>query len=124
LNWQAAIRFLSDQPWHAVFGVGYKTLPYSNVTGRPLIVDNMYLSMLVETGVVGLVALLALSAAILRTGWRAARHSDAAASFFGTWILCFWAGQIVQMLSGDLLTYWRVLPVYFWVLGTARASSR
>jgi hypothetical protein len=25
----------------------------------------------------------------------------------------------VQMLSGDLLTYWRVLPVYFWVLALA-----
>jgi hypothetical protein len=23
------------------------------------------------------------------------------------------------MLSGDLITYWRVLPVYCWVLGTA-----
>ena len=23
------------------------------------------------------------------------------------------------MLSVDLLTYWRVLPVYFWVLATA-----
>jgi hypothetical protein len=23
------------------------------------------------------------------------------------------------MFSGDLMTYWRVLPVYFWVLGTA-----
>ncbi len=31
----------------------------------------------------------------------------------------FWTGQMVQMLSGDLLTYWRVLPVYFWVLALA-----
>jgi len=23
------------------------------------------------------------------------------------------------MFSGDLLTYWRVLPVYFWVLALA-----
>ena len=35
------------------------------------------------------------------------------------WMLCFWAGQTVQMASGDLLTYWRVLPVYFWVLALA-----
>ena len=26
---------------------------------------------------------------------------------------------MVQMLSGDLLTYWRVLPVYFCVLAVA-----
>jgi hypothetical protein len=26
---------------------------------------------------------------------------------------------MVQMLSGDLLTYWRVLPLYLWVLALA-----
>jgi hypothetical protein len=34
-------------------------------------------------------------------------------------MFCFWCGQTAQMLSGDLLTYWRVLPVYFWALGAA-----
>jgi hypothetical protein len=27
------------------------------------------------------------------------------------------------MLSGDLITYWRVLPVYFWVLAAALRDS-
>lgn len=27
------------------------------------------------------------------------------------------------MLTGDLITYWRVLPVYFWVLATAARES-
>ena len=30
---------------------------------------------------------------------------------------------MVQMLSGDLFTYWRVLPVYFWVLATAAREA-
>ena len=34
-------------------------------------------------------------------------------------MFCFWLGQSVQMLSADLLTYWRVLPVYFLVLAWA-----
>jgi hypothetical protein len=38
-------------------------------------------------------------------------------------MFCFWAGQSVQMLSGDLLTYWRVLPVYFFVLALAARES-
>ena len=38
---------------------------------------------------------------------------------FGAWMLCFWCGQMVQMLSSDVLTYWRVLPLYFWVLALA-----
>jgi O-antigen ligase len=102
-----------------VFGIGYKTLPYSNFAGSAVIADNTYLSLLAETGVVGLISFLALNAAILRNAFRAARSANPRAAFFGEWIFCFWAGEMVQMLSGDLITYWRVLPVYFWVLGTA-----
>jgi hypothetical protein len=39
-------------------------------------------------------------------------------------MFCFWLGQCVQMLSADLLTYWRVLPVYFLVLAWAVRASR
>ncbi len=119
-SWRILLRFLAENPWRLLVGVGYKTLPYSNVAGAPVVADNMYLSLLVETGVFGLAALLALSAAILHAGYRAARDPDPRSSFFGTWILCFWAGQMVQMFSGDLLTYWRVLPLYFWVLAVAQ----
>jgi O-antigen ligase len=105
--------FLIEHPWHLLFGVGYKTLPYSDFTGGPITADNMYLSLLAETGIAGFAAFVILNAAILRTAWRARRD------FFGAWIFCFWAGQLFQMLSGDLLTYWRVMPVYFWVLGQA-----
>src|SRR5581483_10518904 len=118
-SWSFLLSFLSDHPWHAIVGIGYKTLPYSDFVGRPVIADNMYLSMLVETGIVGLSAMLLLHAAILRAGYRAATHPDPKASFFGQWIFCFWVGQVVQMLSADVLTYWRVLPVYFWTLAVA-----
>ena len=79
----------------------------------------MYLSLLVETGVAGLAALLWLNWSIIRAAARAARSHDARRAFCGLWILCFWCGEIVQMSSGDLLTYWRVLPVYFFVLALA-----
>ncbi len=116
-SWQRLSQFLMEHPWHLVFGVGYKTLPYSDFTGAPITADNMYLSLLAETGIVGLTAFLVLNLAILRTAWRA-RHG-----FFGAWIFCFWAGQMLQMTSGDLLTYWRVMPVYFWVLGQAMREA-
>ena len=118
-SWRTLARFLIENPWHAIVGVGYKTLPYSDFIGRPVIADNMYLSLLVETGIVGLAALLLLNIAILRAGYAAARSRDPEQSFYGAWIFCFWAGQMVQMLSADVLTFWRVLPVYFWVLGMA-----
>lgn len=117
--WRILLRFVGENPWHALFGVGYKTLPYSDYIGQPVIADNMYLSMLVETGVIGLAALVLLNVTILRAGYRAARSGDETRSFYGAWIFCFWAGESVQMLSGDLLTYWRVLPLFFWVLAMA-----
>ena len=79
----------------------------------------MYLSLLVETGVAGLAALIWLNVAILRASGRASHSADSGRAFCGTWMLCFWAGEVVQMMSGDLLTYWRVLPVYFFVLARA-----
>ncbi|HLW76598.1 MAG TPA: O-antigen ligase family protein [Bryobacteraceae bacterium] len=118
-SWQTLLGFLASHPWHLLLGVGYKTLPYSDFTGAPIVADNMYLSMLVETGVFGLLALIALNFAILRAGYLAARSEDTDRRFFGAWIFCFWMAQSVQMLSADLLTFWRVLPLYFWALAMA-----
>ncbi len=118
-SWRTLVDWISANPWQALFGIGYKTLPYTSYLGSPVVADNMYLGLLVETGIAGLAALVWLNVAILRTAARGARSADPRTSFFGAWMLCFWAGQSVQMFSGDLLTYWRVLPVYFWVLALA-----
>ena len=118
-SWRTVLAFVAQHPWHAIFGIGYKTLPYSEYLGHTVITDNMYLSLLAETGIVGLGAMLWLCVEILRAARRAAAAPDARRSFFGSWILAFWAGQMAQMLTGDLLTYWRVMPFYFWVLAVA-----
>jgi O-antigen ligase len=123
-SWRVLIGFLAEHPWHALFGIGYKTLPYSDFVGKTVIADNTYLSLLVETGIVGIAAFAALNYAILRGGLRAARSTAPTAAFFGAWIFCFWTGQMVQMFSGDLITYWRVLPLYFWVLAVAVRETR
>lgn len=118
-SWEILAQFLISNPWHALLGVGYKTLPYSDFIGTKAVGDNTYLTLLVETGLAGLAVLLALNAAILRSAYRAAHSSDDLRSFCGLWMLCFWSGQTVQMFSADLLTYWRILPVYFFVLAVA-----
>ena len=112
-SWRTLVDWVSANPWQALTGIGYKTLPYTDYLGAPVVADNMYLSLLVETGLAGLAALVWLNVAVLRAALRAKE------SLFSTWILCFWAGQVAQMASGDLLTYWRVLPVYFFVLALA-----
>jgi O-antigen ligase len=124
-HWKTLTDFLAQHPWHLLFGIGYKTIPYTAMFGAGAVADNTYLSLLVETGIAGLTVFLLLNAAILRTSYRAARSNNSRASFFGGWMFCFWCGEMVQMLSGDLITYWRLLPVFFWVLAiAARESAR
>jgi O-antigen ligase len=122
-NWEYLLDFLRQQPGYALLGIGYKTIPYSGLFGTEVVSDNVYLGMLLEAGILGLAAILWLNATILRAAYRAASSTmtspDDLRGFFATWIFCFWAGESVQMLSGDLLTYWRVLPLYFWVLALA-----
>ena len=118
-SWHALVAFLAAHPGNLLTGIGFKTLPYSDSVGQALIADNMYLSMLVETGVFGLLLMLLFHAAVLKAAYRAVRSVDAWTSFLGTWIFCFWVGELFQTLSVDALTYWRVLPIYFAVLGTA-----
>lgn len=118
-HWQMLLDFLAAKPWHILLGIGYKTLPYSDYVGHNAMADNTYLGLLVETGIVGLIAFFAMNVAILRTAWKAMRAHSSTASFLGEWMFCFWCGQMVQMFSGDLITYWRVWPVYLWILGAA-----
>jgi O-antigen ligase len=123
-TWRQLLEHLAENPLHLLFGTGYKTLPYSDLLGRATIADNTWISVLVETGVIGLAALIGLNAAILITSFRVARSDDRVRSFIGLWMFCFWAGQMVQMFSADLLTYWRVLPVYFFMLAIAAQRER
>jgi O-antigen ligase len=118
-SWRTIAGFVQEHPWQIAAGIGYKTLPYTQHFGKPVIADNMYLSSLVETGVFGLGSLLAMNAAILMVCYRASKRG----SFFGKWMFCFWTGEMFQMFAGDILTFWRVLPVYFWVLAQASLEA-
>lgn len=117
-TWSTILGALAGDPAKLLLGVGFKTLPYGGL-GEPIIADNMYLSMLAETGLLGFGAMLSFLAALLWHSYRASRSADHTASFLGTWFFCFWIGMLVQMLSVDALTYWRVLPLYFAAAGLA-----
>jgi len=118
-SWGSLVDYMIDNPVKLLVGTGYGTLPYREFVSGPLLGDNMYLSVLVETGVLGLAAMLVLNLAVLRTALLASRNSDWAVSVVGTCVFCFWVGQLFQMLSVDVLTFWRVLPLYMALLGMA-----
>ena len=75
-SWRMLGNFIAAEPWHLLLGIGYKTLPYSDFIGTKAIGDNTYLSLLVETGILGLVAVVALNIAILLAARRASRSTD------------------------------------------------
>jgi len=123
-TWTYLLDFVVAHPEHFLLGIGYKTLPYTTFLGRPLVADNMYGSLLVETGALGLFVFLVMCAFILRTAWRFGRSADPLLACLGTFLLAGWCGFMIQMLSGDTLTYWRVTPIYFVLLGAAVRRHR
>ena len=124
-SWSLLANYIGESPWQFALGIGYKTLPYSDYLGQPVVADNMYLSMLIETGWPGILALLGLSAAVLLQSYREARHAvSPVRRFCGVWMFSFWCGEMVQMLSGDILTYWRILPAFFAVLAIGSRDDR
>jgi O-antigen ligase len=122
-TWARLLETLADHPARLLLGAGYKTLALPSAAGGPLIVDNQWLTALGETGLLGVAALAILIAAILHGSWRAARGASATAALLGAWSFCFWSGQLVHMLFVDLMTYWRVLPVYLAVLALAEREA-
>ena len=63
-SWQTLMQWTAANPWQLLFGIGYKTLPYTDYLGAPIVADNMYFSILIETGIAGLAALIWLNASI------------------------------------------------------------
>lgn len=122
-SWWRLISYFADHPWYLIFGIGYKTLPHTQLFGRPLIADNGFLSLTFETGIVGLSAFLWLNQAIFSSTYRASRQRDSVRATLAAFMFAFWCGEMTQMATGDLFTYWRNLVVFFAVLALVQEQS-
>jgi O-antigen ligase len=110
--WVRVISILCDNPQYLLFGIGYKTLPFTRLFHGEIITDNGYLSLLLETGILGLGGFLVFSSSVLRTFLSLARSAREAAAFWSAVLFSFWCGECVQMLAADAQTYWRNLIVF------------
>ncbi len=111
-TWNTVLAIAASHPQFLVFGIGYKTLPYTRLFHHPLITDNGFLNLILECGVIGLVAFLIFSAAIFKTFLRAARKRTGGAAFWAAALFAFWCGEWAQMMAVDAYTYWRNLAVF------------
>src|SRR5439155_8284190 len=123
-TWMKLFGFFADHPWLLFFGVGYKTLPHTNLFGTPLIADNGFLSLAFETGILGLIAFISLNIAIFRSLHKTSQHQNSTIHLYSTFLFAFWCGEMVQMLTGDIFTYWRNLIIYFLFMGAVQRVSR
>lgn len=109
--WEHVSSILRENPQYLLLGVGYKTLPYTRLFHREIIVDNGYLSLLIETGIAGLGGFLVFSWSVLATFLKLARERRGAVAFWSAVLFAFWCGECVQMLAADAYTYWRNMVV-------------
>ena len=110
--WAKVISILQNYPQFLLFGVGYKTLPFTRLFHGQIITDNGYLSLLLETGILGLSGFVIFSGAVFKTFFRLARTGVGPVSFWSFVIFSFWCGECLQMVAADAHTYWRNLIVF------------
>jgi hypothetical protein len=123
-SWTTLIQFFADRLWLLLFGIGYKTIPFTDLFGTPLVADNGYLSLLFETGILGLAAFLWLNWAILKTLRDDGQTTSPVLRLCRTFLFAFWCGEMVQMLTGDIFTYWRNLTVLFAMIAAVLAIDQ
>jgi hypothetical protein len=111
-TWIRVLAILRENPQYLVFGIGYKTLPVTRLFHSEIITDNGYLSLLLETGVIGLTGFIVWSAAVLRTFYNLARRGMGFPSFWAAVLFSFWCGELVQLLAADAYTYWRNMVIF------------
>jgi O-Antigen ligase len=116
-TWSSVISLLASHPRYLLFGIGYKTLPFTRLFHDPIITDNGFLNLLIECGVVGLGAFLFFSAGVFKTFLQTAREETGGAAFWGAVLFSFWCGEWTQMMAVDAYTYWRNMTVFVAVMG-------
>lgn len=110
--WERLATFLQENPAYILFGIGYKTIassgPFQSTVG-----DNNYVSMLIECGLFGLVALIGLLVSCLRGAWALRGSAVPGARETGALLFALWVQHAAFLLVGDAMTYWRSMPILF-----------
>jgi O-antigen ligase len=112
--WNDALDVVQSKP---LTGTGFNTYAYMGRVGSYRDTHNIYLKVLVETGVLGLLLFLALLWKLFALGWRTFRTAEdplfrSLGLAVAGWIVC----AAVANLFGDRWTYLQV-DGYLWVLG-------
>lgn len=114
---QTALEVVGDRPWLGVGLNNYRRmLPLYGATGS-IVVHNVYLLIVAETGVLGLAAFLLLLLVVLRHAWRlASRPADDAQWIVGAGACATLAGLVVWGITDYALLGAGLVTKQFWLL--------
>lgn len=111
-NWSL---YLGEVESHPYLGAGYKT-GYLKFHARAP--DNSAISILYETGLLGLIAAVGfVLAVVIPLGVRGARGDP-----FARLLAAAWIGQLAHGLTADIYTFWQGMPVMYLLTGLALAQ--
>jgi hypothetical protein len=120
-------RFRSLEPRYLIFGIGYKSLPFSPLAARPgvpaLVGDNQFLTTLIEQGAIGLAALLVLIVAIARSLWMLSRHAGKEIQADAQLVGIYCAALLPLWIVWDYLNLFRLVPVLGGLIGILLVSG-
>lgn len=107
--WRKSWNIYSKNPTAWPLGLGYKSLRlHYNIPP-----DNNFFQSLFEMGIPGIISLLTM----IIFGFKAAREKIRFNLNEGIVVLALWLGYISSMVTGDYLTCWHNVPVFFILLG-------
>ena len=111
--WNDALQVVQSNP---LFGTGFNTYAYMGRIGSYQDTHNIYLKVMVETGLIGLLLFLALLCGLFKAGWSLFRQDGdpflrSLGLALAAWIVCTAAAN----LFGDRWTYLQVNG-YLWIL--------
>lgn len=129
LLWRASLRMAADHPWVGVgFGAFVREYPKYQLPGdpntTPPFAHNLPLSLAAETGVAGLLAFLAFTAALFRWGWRTLQRAPPGEFLPEAGAVAALVGILAQQLVDGTLQSFH-LGLGFWLLAAlllARAN--
>jgi O-antigen ligase len=128
--WPVALERIAAKPLTGYgFGRGIERQTLRGEAGQAVLwhSHNLFVEAALQTGVPGALLLLALFAALVREGWRAARAPDPARAACGMALLALLAGTLMRNMTDVLLV--RQNALLFWglaglLLGLAAVRTR
>ncbi len=122
-NWATLWNYFATRPWLVLFGIGYKSIPYTPIFGKPVVADNGYMSLLFEAGIPGLAAFVWLNYNLMRLLSRCRKAESHLCRLLASFLIAFWCGELAQMLTGDIFTFWRNLTVMFVLIAAVQSLA-